>query len=171
MNSRLIIVNIIRWFILLFVQIFLLKNMGFYDLSTPFIYVLFILLLPFGIPNILLYALAFATGLTLDAFYDTMGVHATACVVMSFVRISFISISLNRDAIDDPEPSLSYMGFQWFALYALLCVLSHHLVLFFLETFRLTEISYTLMRCGLSCIFTLLIILLVEFIFYKRTSR
>ncbi|RYG19793.1 MAG: rod shape-determining protein MreD [Chitinophagaceae bacterium] len=171
MNSRLIIVNIIRWFILLFVQIFLLKNMGFYDLSTPFIYVLFILLLPFGIPNILLYALAFATGLTLDAFYDTMGVHATACIVMSFVRISFISISLNRDAIDDPEPSLSYMGFQWFALYALLCVLSHHLVLFFLETFRLTEISYTLMRCGLSCIFTLLIILLVEFIFYKRTSR
>ena len=171
MTSRIIIVNIIRWFLLLFVQIFLLKNMGFYDLSTPFIYVLFILLLPFGIPNILLYALAFATGLTLDAFYDTMGVHATACIVMSFVRISFISISLNRDAIDDPEPSLSYMGFQWFALYALLCVLSHHLVLFFLETFRLTEISYTLMRCGLSCIFTLLIILLVEFIFYKRTSR
>ncbi|WP_131535811.1 rod shape-determining protein MreD [Pedobacter nototheniae] len=171
MNSRIIIVNIIRWILLLFVQIFLLKNMGFYDLSTPFIYVLFLLLLPFGIPNILLYLLAFGTGLTLDAFYDTMGVHATACVVLAFVRISFISISLNRDAIDDPEPSLSYMGFQWFSLYALLCVIAHHLVLFFLETFRLTEIGYTLMRCGLSCIFTLLIILLVEFIFYRRTSR
>ena len=171
MNSRLIIVNVIRWFILLFVQIFLLKNMGFYDLSTPFIYVLFILLLPFGIPNIVLYLLAFGTGLTLDTFYDTMGVHATACVVLAFVRISFISISLNKDAIDDPEPSLSYMGFQWFALYAFLCVITHHLVLFFLETFRLTEIGYTLMRCGLSCVLTLLIILLVEFIFYKRTSR
>jgi len=171
MSSRLIIINIIRWFILLFVQIFLLKNMGFYDLSTPFIYVLFLLLLPFRIPNILLYLLAFGTGLTLDAFYDTMGVHATACVVLAFVRISFISISLNKDAIDDPEPALSYMGFQWFALYSFLCISTHHLVLFFLETFRLTEIGYTLMRCGISCIFTLGLILLVEFIFYKRTSR
>ncbi len=156
---------------MLFVQIFLLKNMGFYDLSTPFVYVLFLLLLPFGIPNILLYILAFGTGLTLDTFYDTMGVHATACVVLAFVRISFISISLNRDSIDDPEPSLSYMGFQWFALYALLCVVAHHLVLFFLEAFKLTEISYTLVRCGLSCIFTLLVILLIEFIFFRRTSR
>lgn len=171
MKSRVVIVNLIRWIVLVFVQIFLLKNMAFYDLSTPFIYVLFLLLLPFNTPNILLYLLAFITGLTLDAFYDTMGVHASACVVLAFVRISFISISLNRDAIDDPEPSLSYMGFQWFTLYAFLCIITHHLVLFFLEAFKLTEISYTLMRCGLSCIFTLILILLVEFIFYKRTSR
>ena len=171
MNSKIVLVNILRWFILLFIQIILLRNLSLYSLSTPFVYILFLLLLPFGIPNIVLYLLAFITGLTLDAFYDTMGVHATACVVLAFVRISFISISLNRDAIDDPEPSLSYMGFQWFSLYAFLCVIAHHLVLFFLETFKVTEIGYTLMRCGLSCIFTLLIILLVEFIFYKRTSR
>ncbi|TDG36768.1 rod shape-determining protein MreD [Pedobacter changchengzhani] len=171
MNSRTIIINIVRWVLLLFVQVFLLKNMGFYDLSTPFIYVLFLLLLPFNIPNILLYIIAFGTGLTLDAFYDTMGVHATACVVLAFVRISFIAISLNKDAHDDPEPSLSYMGFQWFALYSLLCIIAHHLVLFFLEAFKLSEIGYTLIRCGLSVIFTVLLILLIEFIFYKRTSR
>jgi len=171
MNSKIIIVNVFRWFILLFVQIFLLKNMGFYDLSTPFTYVLFLLLLPFNIPNILLYLIAFGTGLTLDAFYDTMGVHASACVVLAFVRILFISISLNREAHDDPEPSLSYMGFQWFTLYAFLCILAHHFVLFFLEAFRLTDFGYTLIRCGLSCIFTLLLVLLIEFIFYKRTSR
>lgn len=171
MNSRLVIINVVRWCLLLFVQIFLLKNMSFYNLSTPFIYVLFLLLLPFGIPNILLYLLAFITGLTLDAFYDTMGVHTTACVVLAFVRILFISVSLSRDAIDDPEPSLSYMGFRWFFLYSTICVLSHHLFLFFLEAFKLTEISYTLVRCGLSCIFTIVLLLLVEFIFFKRKSR
>jgi hypothetical protein len=145
--------------------------MAFYELSTPFIYVLFLLLLPFNTPNLLLYLLAFGTGLTLDMFYDTMGVHATACVVLAFVRISFIAISLNRDGHDEPEPSLSYMGFQWFSLYAILCIISHHLVLYLLEAFKLTEIGYTLMRAGLSIIFTYLLILLVEFIFYKRTSR
>ncbi|MET4083711.1 hypothetical protein ABIB40_003683 [Pedobacter sp. UYP30] len=171
MNNRILIVNILRWLVLLGVQIFLLKNMGFYDLSTPFIYVLFLLLLPFKIPNLLLYLLAFGTGLTLDSFYDTMGVHATACVVLAFVRISFINVSLNKDTLDEPEPSLKYMGLQWFSLYAFLCVVTHHIVLFLLESFRLTEIGYTLVRAGLSVVFTMVLILLVEFIFYRRKVR
>lgn len=171
MNSKVLIVNIFRWLILLCVQIFLLKNVGFYDLSTPFIYVLFLLLLPFNTPNLLLYFLAFATGLTLDSFYDTMGVHATACVVLAFVRISFINVSLNKDTLDEPEPSLKYMGLTWFALYAFLCVAAHHITLFFLESFKLTEIAYTLLRAGLSVLLTMLLILLIEFIFYRRKAR
>ncbi|WP_199120009.1 rod shape-determining protein MreD [Pedobacter sp. ASV28] len=170
MNSKTILINIFRWLILLFVQIFLLRNLAFYNLSTPFIYVLFILILPFGMPNLLLYLIAFLTGLTLDTFYDTMGVHTSACVALAFVRILFISISLNRESIDEPEPSLGNMGFKWFSLYAVLCIFAHHLVLFFLEAFKLTEFAYTLGRALLSVVFTLFTVLLVEFIFHNRKS-
>jgi hypothetical protein len=144
--------------------------MGFYNLSTPFIYVLFILVLPFGTPNFLLYLIALFTGLTLDIFYDTLGVHTSACIALAFVRILFISISLNRESIDEPEPSLGNMRFRWFSLYAVLCIFVHHLVLFFLEAFKLTEIGYTLGRTLLSVIFTLFTVLLVEFIFHNRKS-
>lgn len=171
MNSRIVLINIVRWFILLLTQILLLRNLSFYNMATPFIYILFLMLLPFSIPNLLLYLIAFVTGLTLDAFYDTLGVNAAACVALAFVRISFISITLNRDGFDEPEPTLGNMGFKWFILYAILCVFSHHLVLFFLETFRLAEFSYTLFRCFLSGIFTLFAILLIEFIFYNRKAR
>lgn len=171
MNSKLILINILRWFLLLFIQIILLRNLSFYDLATPFVYVLFLLLLPFGMPNILLYLIAFGTGLTLDAFYDTLGVHAAACVTLVFVRIQFISISVNRDGFDEPEPSLGNMGFKWFSLYSLLCIFSHHLVLFLLEAFKISELSYTLMRCLMSGIMTWFIIILIEFIFYSRKSR
>ncbi|MBE9602908.1 rod shape-determining protein MreD [Pedobacter sp. MC2016-24] len=171
MNSRIVLVNIVRWFILLLTQILLLRNLSFYNMATPFVYILFLMLLPFGIPNLLLYLIAFVTGLTLDAFYDTLGVNAAACVALAFVRISFISITLNRDGFDEPEPTLGNMGFKWFILYAILCVFSHHLVLFFLETFRLAEFSYTLLRCLLSGIFTLFTIILIEFIFYNRKAR
>lgn len=170
MNARAIFINIFRWAILLFAQIFLLRNMAFYNLSTPFPYVLFLLVLPFGLPNIVLYLLAFITGLTLDAFYDTVGVHASACIALIFVRISFISISLNREAIDEPEPSLGNMGFKWFSLYAVLCIFAHHLVLFFLEAFKLSSFVYTLGRTMLSVVFTLFTVLLVEFIFHNRKS-
>lgn len=171
MNSKLIFVNIVRWVILLLVQILLLRNLSFYNMATPFLYILFLLLLPFGIPNILLYLIAFATGLTLDAFYDTLGVHTAACITLAFVRILFISVTVSRDGFDEPEPTLGNMGFKWFTLYALLCIFSHHLVLFMLETFRFTEFSYTLLRCLLSGLFTLFTVVLIEFIFYNRKMR
>lgn len=171
MNSKIVLVNVLRWFILLLTQILLLRNLSFYNMATPFVYILFLMLLPFSIPNLFLYLIAFATGLTLDAFYDTLGVNAAACVMLAFVRISFISLTLNRDGFDEPEPTLGNMGFKWFILYAILCVFSHHLVLFFLETFRLAEFSYTLLRCFLSGIFTLFTIILIEFVFYNRKAR
>jgi len=170
MNSKTIFINIFRWIVLLFVQIFLLRNLNFYNLATPFLYVLFILVLPFGIPNFLLFAIAFITGLTLDTFYDTLGVHTTACIALAFVRISFIAVSVTRDAFDEPEPSLGNMGLKWFSLYAVLCIFVHHLVVFFLEAFKLTSFGYTLGRCLLSVVFTLFTVLLVEFIFHNRKS-
>lgn len=171
MNSKLVLVNIVRWFVLLLIQILLLRNLSFYNIATPFVYILFLLLLPFGIPNLLLYLIAFITGLTLDAFYDTLGVHTAACIALAFVRILFISVTVNRDGFDEPEPTLGNMGFKWFIIYALLCTFSHHLVLFFLETFRLAEFSYTLIRCLFSGIFTLFSVVLIEFIFYNRKMR
>lgn len=171
MNSKAILINILRWVVLLFVQIFLLRNIGSYNLSTPFIYILFILVLPFNIPNLVLYILAFSTGLTVDAFYDTLGVHTSACVALAFVRILFISVSLNKESIDEPEPSLGNMGFKWFALYAIFCSFAHHLVVFFLEAFKLSEFSYTLSRALISMAFTLFIILITEFIFHNRKSN
>ncbi|MDO7744545.1 MAG: rod shape-determining protein MreD [Pedobacter sp.] len=171
MNSRIILINIVRWFLLISIQVLFLRNMSFYNLATPFTYILFLLLLPFSTPNILLYLIAFGTGITLDAFYDTIGVHTAACVTLVFVRILFISVTVSRDNFDEPEPSLGNMGFRWFSLYALLCTFAHHIVLFFLEAFKLTELSYTLLRCLLSGIFTLFTVLLVEFIFYNRKMR
>lgn len=171
MNSKTILINIFRWFVLLFVQIFLLRNLNYYNLSTPFIYILFILVLPFKTPNLILFILAFLTGLTVDAFYDTLGVHASACVALALVRILFISVSVNRDASDEPEPSLGNMGIKWFSLYAMICILIHHLVVFFLEAFKFSEFGYTLIRALLSAIFSLFIILLVEFTFHNRKAN
>lgn len=170
MNASLLLKNIIRWVLLMFLQVFLLRNISFYNLSTPFIYILFILLLPFSLPNFFLFLLAFLTGLTLDAFYDTLGVHATACVSLAFVRVSFINLSLNRESLDELEPSLGNMGFKWFAIYALLCVLAHHMVVFFLEAFKFTDFGYTLGRSLISVLLSMFTILLASFIFHHKKS-
>src|ERR1700712_3505865 len=159
--SRTIIANILRFVILVFIQVFLLKNITLYDLSTPYLYILFILLLPFETPNLLLFPLAFILGLTIDAFYDTPGLHAMACVLLAFVRVLFISITVQKDGFDnEPEPTLSLMGFRWFFTYTLTLTLFHHFFLFTIETFDFAELQYTMGRFILSSIFTVFLILI-----------
>lgn len=170
--SRTILINLIRFIVLLLVQVFLLKNITLYSLSIPYVYILFILLLPFEIPNILLFALAFLTGLVVDAFYDTPGLHASACVLLAFVRILFISITVQKEGFDnDPEPTLSVMGFRWFFTYASILTLFHHFFLFNLEVFDLGEIRYTFMRFILSSIFTVFLMLITGLLFFRRKER
>lgn len=170
--GRVVITNSIRFLLLIATQVFLLKNIGYYNLIIPYLYILFILVLPFGIPNGLLFLLAFLTGLTIDIFYDTLGLNAAACTVMAFVRIIFINVTVQRDGFDnEPEPSLGIMGFRWFIFYAFILTFSHHLILFTFENFKFTELGYTLIRVILSTLFTVFLMLITEFAFFRKKVR
>ena len=170
--SRVLIFNLIRFVVLVLLQAFLLKNISLYNLSVPYLYILFILLLPFETPNLLLFLLSFVLGITIDAFYDTPGLHAAACVVLAFVRVLFISITVQKDGFDnEPEPTLGNMGFRWFFTYAAVLILFHHFFLLNLEVFRLSELQYTLLRFLSSSVFTLFLVLISSFLFYRRKER
>jgi hypothetical protein len=170
--SKTIIVNLLRFVILVFVQVFLLKNITLYNFSTAYLYILFILLLPFEIPNILLFALAFVLGLTIDIFYDTPGLHAAACTVLAFVRIIFINLTVQKEGFDnEPDPTLSNMGFRWFFTYVLVLTLFHHFFLFNIEAFSLSQFQYTLSRFLSSSIFTVFLILILGLVFFRKKER
>jgi hypothetical protein len=170
--SKVIPANLIRFVVLIFIQAFLLKNTGYYNLAVPFLYILFILLLPFGISNFFLFLLAFLTGLTVDMFYDTPGINAAACTVLALVRVLFISITVQRQGFEnEPEPRLGIMGFRWFFFYSIFLTLFHHTTLFLLETFTFASLNYTLVRIVLSSILTVFLILVAEFIFFRKRER
>ncbi len=164
--------NIFRFILLVFVQVFLLRNIGFYNLPTPYFYILFILLLPFETPNFLVFLLAFLIGLTVDIFNDTPGLHAAATTTLALIRIFFISVTVQKDGFDnEPDPSMSTMGFRWFCTYSLVLTLVHHFVLLNLEVFRWSAIPDTLIRVVLSSLFTVFLMLVSEFVFFKKKSR
>jgi hypothetical protein len=170
--GRIIINNIIRFVILIVLQVALFKNMGYYNLATPFPYILFLFLLPIGIPNLLLYSIAFLTGLIVDSFYDTIGIHAAACVAFVWFRIFFHKITLEADVMNSFEtPTWSEMGFKWYSTYILFGTLAHHLVLYLVEVFSFQNILYTLASVGLSSVFTIVVIFIIGVLTYKRKSR
>jgi hypothetical protein len=170
--SKTILVNLFRFVLLVFIQVFLLKNIALYNISPAYPYILFILLLPFETPNILLFALAFGIGLTIDAFYDTPGLHAAACTILAFVRIIFINLTVQKEGFDnEPEPTLSVMGFRWFFAYAVTLTLFHHFFLFIIEYFSFSQLGYIFGRVLLSSLFTVALILITGLLFFRKKER
>lgn len=171
MNSTLIL-NTVRFFLLIAMQVFLFKNVGYYNIATAFPYILFLLLLPLKIPNWFLFMLAFVTGITIDTFYDTLGVHAAACCVLAFVRIIVMKVTVDYESHEHlATPSIGEMNFRWFFFYSFVVTFFHHLTLFMVEAFTFSHFHYTLMSAFLSCIFTEAVILLFSLIFYRKSRR
>lgn len=170
--AKILLENILRFIILILAQVFLFKNIGYYNLAAPFPYILFILLLPIRISNGLLFILAGLCGLTIDAFYDTMGIHSAACITLAFVRVIFINITLHTEDYEAmTTPGISEISFRWFLIYAFTLTFIHHFVLYLLEIFSFSHFFSTLTSIFFSCIFTVIIILLFEFLFYKQKRR
>ena len=84
--NNLYLKNIFRFFLLILLQVLVFDNMHINGYINPYLYVLFILLIPFETPQWLLLLTAFALGFGVDLFSDTMGMHTAACVFMAFCR-------------------------------------------------------------------------------------
>ena len=155
---------ILVFIILIFIQILVLNNVQFSGYVNPYIYIMMILLLPVEISPMILLLVSFLTGLTVDFFTGSTGMHAGATVFAGFVRPYILRILSPRDGYEPgARPSMAVYGFRWFFIYSLIIVSIHHLVLFYLEVFRFDDFFRTLLRVVLSTVFTLSIILLAEF--------
>jgi rod shape-determining protein MreD len=160
---------VIMFFVLILVQVLILNNIQISGFINPYIYILFILLLPFNIPGYFLLGFSFLIGITIDIFGNTPGIHAGASVLLGFVRPALAQLVSTRELIEKGQtPTMTILGMANFIKYTVIAVLIHHLVLFFAETFSFGDILETLLRWLISSIFSILIILGSQFIIFKN---
>jgi rod shape-determining protein MreD len=153
--------------LLILLQVLLFNNIQFSGYVNPYVYIMFILLLPIEMPSWLLLLLSFVTGLIIDFFSGSPGMHTSATVLAGFVRPYVLRLVSPRDGYDSgADPSMLIYGFRWFLTYTLLIVIIHHITLFYLEVFRLADFFRTLLRIILSTLFSTTFILLIEY--YRR---
>lgn len=155
--------------LLLVLQLFIFSNIEFSGYVNPYVYVMFILILPFSIPSWLLLLLSFLTGLLVDLFSGTLGVHAFATVMAGFVRPWILTLNITSEVSDpDMSPSLSRNGVRWFFFYTVTVVFVHHLSLFLVEVFTFSNFFHTLARVLLSTVVTTFFIMLLDSIRPRR---
>ena len=157
------------FFLLITLQLLIFNNIEFSGYVNPYVYVMFILILPFSIPSWILLLLAFVTGLAVDLFSGTLGVHTFATVMAGFVRPRILSLNITAEVTDpDLSPSSHRNGLRWFFIYTLTVVFIHHLALFFVEVFSFSNFLHTLLRVLLSTIATTFFIIIFDIIRPRR---
>ncbi|MBV7531666.1 rod shape-determining protein MreD [Chitinophaga jiangningensis] len=162
--------NIIRFVLLLLIQVFVLNEILLHQLVSPYIYMLFILALPFNLPRPALLLLGLLMGLSLDMFMNTMGMHAAACVFIAYLRPFIINVLSPQGGFETTQktPSMTSMGVSQFLIYAAILVFLHHAVYFTLEVFGFANPLYLLLKIILSSAASLFLIILYEMLFFSR---
>jgi rod shape-determining protein MreD len=154
---------------LMLLQILLFNNIQFSGYINPYVYVMFIIMLPLGMPEWLVLLLSFLTGFTVDMFCGTPGVHTAATVMAGFARPYIVSLNITSEAISPSStPSVKNNGIRWFIVFTFSIVIIHHLTLFYVEVFRFTGFFRTLLRALLSSVFTTFFIVIMELFRSRR---
>lgn len=166
------VLQIVRFVALVLLQVLVINHIRLGGYVHPYVYLIFIMLLPFNTPQWQLLLLGFVLGLTIDLFTGTLGLHAGATTLMAFCRPSIIKlVSGNQKFENIQEPNLGQLGGAWFFRYAICMVLVHHLSLFVLESFSFRLMGQVLLRLLLSAPVSIFLIMMVLFIFKSEKKR
>lgn len=165
-----ILKNILRFIVLIGLQVLVLNKIQLSVYLNPFLYVMFILSLPVETPRGWVLVLSFITGLTIDMFSDTLGLHTTACLFMGLLRPGLIKLISPREGSDYFKPSLQYLGLPKYLVYAGTLVFVHHFILFFVEFLRFSELIQMFIKIIASSVFTLILIFISQQFFSRGKS-
>ncbi len=164
--------NFLRFVLFTLIQVAIVKHLELGRFINPFLYVICILMLPINMNKGWVILIAFATGLLIDMFYNTMGMNAAACVFMAYCRPGVLRLYAPKGEYEtSSRPTLSSMGLQWIISYSATLVFLHHLLLFYLEAFTLSTFFTTLAKVIVSSIATIALILLSQVFMQKSATR
>ncbi len=164
--------NIIRFVLLMLLQVLVLDTVQFGGYVIPYVYLLFILLLPFDTNKSLLLLLAFFTGLSIDFFENTLGLHAAAVVFMAFARPGIIKIFFpTLEYAKGENPGLAKLGVTGFLKYTFTLVFLHQILLTFLEVYSLRDFLNTFSHIFINALATTLGILITVMLFTSQHRK
>jgi hypothetical protein len=115
---------------------------------------------------------AFGLGLLIDVFYDHQGMHAAATVAVAYVRNYWLTTLTPQGGYDAGAiPTLGSNGIVWFLTYSIPLIVLHHLILFFIDAGGFSLVGITLIKSLSSVLFTMMVLLLHQYVFYQKSGR
>lgn len=167
--NNIVLKNILRFIAVLLLQVFVFNKIYLSGYINPYVFLMFVILLPFETPWWLLLLSSFTIGFCVDIFTGSIGVHSAATTAVAFARPALLKIILPKlDRTITVYPGVGYMGIPTFTLYTALVVFIHHFIFFSLEVISFSELGIVFIRTLVSTLISTLVIVLLELIFRKK---
>jgi len=168
--NKLIYSNVFRFLLLVFFQVLILRRValewGSFTYVNILIYPLFLFLLPLETPRWLQFLLAFLLGLSVDVFYDSPGVHASASVFTIYFRAYVLKWLEPRGGYNtNYSPTKKRMGLPWFLRYTGILLFGHCLFYFAVDVFTPVLWQSILKNTLVGFAASMILILIITFIF------
>lgn len=172
MNTQDLVKTFGACIILVLMQLLFFKNLVLFEVAFCFIYILAIIRLPGELGTGYVMLASFFIGLTVDIYYNTAGVHSSACTLIGFLRKNLLRYFFPTKGIDNEiQVSLKELGFQRYFVYVLIMVSFHHIVLFMMEAGGFSHFLNTLLKIVCSIVFTTIMVLLTSALATGISSR
>ncbi len=174
--------NILRFFVIILLQVLILNKITLrwwsepsgFPVFIPYVYPLFILLLPFETPVWALLILGFVLGSTVDVFMNTAGMHACATLLIAYLRTNVLSALLPRNLSEYAglHPNIKTMGWMPFLVYSAFLIIIHHFVYFTIELWNFSNFGFLLLKVVASALTSMLFIIVYLLLFTRQgTTR
>ncbi len=151
-------------------QVFILRNLVFFDVAFCFVYISVVLFLPSSTPMSTALIIAFLTGIMVDMFYNTAGLHASAALIVAFIRGFILKVLFpSRGLENEIVISVEGMGVERFIRYIVIMTFLHHTYLFFVEAGTLNFFLNTALKILASVMFSSVVIFLLHI--YLKSLR
>ncbi len=161
-NSTFIIV--IRFILLILVQVLVFNNLNFFGYINPMVYILFLYWYPIKDQRFFFILLSFLLGLMVDWFSDTMAIHAAATVTIAYLRPAVMRFCFGANLEFQNFRITNATQAQQIAFLTILIIL-HHLVFFTLEIFSFGNTLLILKKVLFTSMATILLSILLKTLF------
>ena len=151
------ILYIFQFFLLLFLQSFLLNNINLFGFINPNLYLLFIIVYRLDGNPTLLIIMGFVMGLLLDLLTQGSGGHTIATLTIAFLRLSIIKFSFGVN-YDVPMGMIKGSLLSQRLMYLILMVVLHHLVLYSIIYFSFNNTITILKNTLFTSFFTFIMV-------------
>ncbi|HLP20786.1 MAG TPA: hypothetical protein VK174_10815 [Chitinophagales bacterium] len=164
-------VNAFRLLLLLLAQILIFSNINFSSFVNPYVFPLFVLLLPFETPRWLLMLIGFGAGLLLDIFMGSIGMHAAACLLVAYLRPFLINIITPKGTEFEISPNVYAQGVTWFIVYLGITMLLYLGFYFLVEAATFLNFFLLLVKILVSTLVSIIFMLIFLFLFSSKKKR
>ena len=151
-------------------QIPLLYKFVLFNVAFSFFYLGFLVFFPLGQNPILRLMAGFSTGLFIDLFSNTPGLHASVCTFIMFFRDTWLRLILELEE-DVLDINIYIIKAKGVFLYALPLVFIHHLMIFWINYGSGMGVFLIFDRILASTIFSLTSILLINLVISIKPRR